>query len=134
MGYNGVVVRTPPHLSSYLCVVPRSIVNIQHSIGCLVVFSWYDVITCESSVHTFRRFFYNILMFWCSSIFTCYSHTTYDQQFTLTTKKSLHIIFNAHNGSLSDGDRRARCTHYTDAYNAHMMAFDLIRPCLNDCG
>jgi len=23
------------------------VVNIQHSIGCLVVFSWYDVITCE---------------------------------------------------------------------------------------
>jgi len=49
------------HLSSYLCVVARSVVNIQHSIGCLVhglvVFSWYAVITCESSVHTFIRFF-----------------------------------------------------------------------------
>ena len=55
------------HLSSYSCVVARSVVNIQHSIGCLVhglvVFSWYDVITCESSAHTFRRFFYNILIF-----------------------------------------------------------------------
>jgi len=29
----------------------------------LVVFSWYDVISCESSVHTFIRFFYNILIF-----------------------------------------------------------------------
>ena len=49
------------HLLSYLCAVARSVVSIQHSIGCLVhglvVFSWYDVITCESSVHTFRRFF-----------------------------------------------------------------------------
>jgi len=27
--------------------VARSVVNIQHSIGCLVVFSWYDIITCE---------------------------------------------------------------------------------------
>ena len=38
-------------LKSCLCVVARSVVNIQHSIGCLVhglvVFSWYDVITCE---------------------------------------------------------------------------------------
>ena len=30
-----------------LCVVARLVVNIQHSIGCLVVFSSYDVITCE---------------------------------------------------------------------------------------
>jgi len=34
-------------LSACLCVFARSVVNIQHSIGCLVVFSWYDVITCE---------------------------------------------------------------------------------------
>jgi len=34
-------------LSLCLCVVSRSVVNIQHSIGCLVVFSWYDFITCE---------------------------------------------------------------------------------------
>ena len=33
-------------LLSCLCVVAQSVVNIQHSIGCLVVFSWYDVITC----------------------------------------------------------------------------------------
>ena len=34
-------------LSVCLCVFARSVVNIQHSLGCLVVFSWYDVITCE---------------------------------------------------------------------------------------
>jgi len=34
-------------LSVCLCVFARSVVNIQHSIGCLVVFSWYDVITCK---------------------------------------------------------------------------------------
>jgi len=55
------------HLSSYLCVVARSVVNIQHSIGCLVhglvVFSWYDVITCESSVYTFRHFFSTVFLF-----------------------------------------------------------------------
>ena len=34
-------------LSLCLCVVARSVVNIQPSIGCLVVFSWYDVIPCE---------------------------------------------------------------------------------------
>jgi len=59
----------------------------------LVVFSWYDVITCESSVHTFIRFFLQYSYFWRSLIFTHYILKTYDQQFTLTTKKSLHIIF-----------------------------------------
>ena len=34
-------------LSLCLFVSARSVVNIQHSIDCLVVFSWYDVITCE---------------------------------------------------------------------------------------
>jgi len=36
-------------LRSSLClfVFVRSVVNTQHSIGCLDVFSWYDVITCE---------------------------------------------------------------------------------------
>jgi len=36
----------------------------------LVVFSWYDVITCESSVHTFIRFFLQYSYFWRCSIFT----------------------------------------------------------------
>jgi len=87
------------HLSSYLCVVARSVVNIQHSIGCLVhglvVFSWYDVITCESSVHTFRRFFSTIFLFLTFLNIHIYFIIlkTHDQQFTLTTKKSLHIIF-----------------------------------------
>jgi len=87
------------HLSSYLCVVARSVVNIQHSIGCLVhglvVFSWYDVITCESSVHTFICFFYTICLFLTFLNIHIYFIIlkTYDQQFTLTTKKSLHIIF-----------------------------------------
>jgi len=30
-----------------LCVIAQLVVNIQHSIGCLVVFFWYDVVTCE---------------------------------------------------------------------------------------
>jgi len=30
-----------------ICFFARSVVNTQHSMGCLVVFSWYDVITCE---------------------------------------------------------------------------------------
>ena len=87
------------HLSSYLCVVARSVVNIQHSIGCLVhglvVFSWYDVITCESSVHTFIRFFSIVFLFLTFLNIHIYFIIlkTYDQQFTLTTKKSLHIIF-----------------------------------------
>ena len=34
-------------LSLCLFVFARSVVNSQHSIGCLVVLSWYDVITCE---------------------------------------------------------------------------------------
>jgi len=56
-------------LSLRLCVVARSVVNIQHSIGCLVVFSWYDVISHhlqkvnKSSVHTLRLFFYSFLIF-----------------------------------------------------------------------
>jgi len=33
-------------LSVCLCVFARLVVNIQHSVGCLIVFSWYDVITC----------------------------------------------------------------------------------------
>jgi len=33
-------------LALCLFVFARSVVNTQHSIGCLVVFSWYDVITC----------------------------------------------------------------------------------------
>jgi len=63
----------------------------------LVVFSWYDVITCESSVHTFRRFFSTIFLFLTFLNIQIYFIIlkTYDQQFTLTTKKSLHIIFKA---------------------------------------
>ena len=61
------VLRTYCYIYRHTCVVARSVVNIQHLIGSLVhglvVFSWYDVITCQSSVHTFRRFFYNILIF-----------------------------------------------------------------------
>jgi len=45
----------------------------------------------KSSVHTFKRFFNNILMFLSIHIFITLN--TNDQQFTLTTKKSLHIIF-----------------------------------------
>ena len=41
------VLRTYFYVYRYACAVPRSVVNTQHSIGCLVVFSWYDVITCE---------------------------------------------------------------------------------------
>jgi len=55
------------HLSLCLRVVMGSSVNTQHSIGCLLVFSWYDVITCEK--YTNHRcalsdaFFYNFLIF-----------------------------------------------------------------------
>jgi len=46
------VLRTHFYVYRYAYVFLRdrlSIFNtIQHSIGCLVVFSWYDVITCES--------------------------------------------------------------------------------------
>jgi len=81
-------------LSLCLCVVARSIVNIQHSIGCLVVFSWYDVIVNKSSVRTFRRFFYNFLFFdvpQYSNIF----HYIEDIQRAIyfNSQKSLHIIF-----------------------------------------
>ena len=45
--FNNLLLR----LSLCLFVFARSVVNTQHSIGCfmgcLVVFSWYDVITCE---------------------------------------------------------------------------------------
>jgi len=41
--FNNLLIR----LSLYLFVFARSPVNNQHSVGCLVVFSWYDVITCE---------------------------------------------------------------------------------------
>ena len=40
--FNNLILR----LSLCLFVFARMVVNIQHSIGCLVVFSWYDVITC----------------------------------------------------------------------------------------
>jgi len=49
----------------------------------------------KSSVHAFRRFFSAIflyLMFLNIQIYWIILKT-YDQQFTLTTKKSLHIIF-----------------------------------------
>jgi len=49
----------------------------------------------KSSVHTFRRFFLQfcyLLMFFNIQI-DWIILKTYDQQFTLTTKKSLHIIF-----------------------------------------
>ena len=50
----------------------------------------------KSSVRTFRRFFLQFSYLWCSSIIDWIILKTYDQQFTLTTKKSLHIIFKEH--------------------------------------
>jgi len=41
--FNNLLLR----LSLCLFVSVRLVVTTQHSIGCLVVFSWYDVITCE---------------------------------------------------------------------------------------
>ena len=41
------VLRTYFCVYRYACVIARSLVNIEHLIGCLVVFSWYDVITFE---------------------------------------------------------------------------------------
>jgi len=42
------VLRTHFYVYRYAYVYfARLVVNLQHSIGCLVVFSWYDVITCE---------------------------------------------------------------------------------------
>ena len=35
-------------LSLCLCFVAQSVVNSQDSIGCLIVFSWYDVITSKN--------------------------------------------------------------------------------------
>ena len=89
------VLRTYCYIYRHTYVVARSIVNIQHSIGCLVVFSCYDVITCQSSMHTFRRFFCTIFLFLTFLNIHIYFIIlkTYDQQFTFTTKKSLHIIF-----------------------------------------
>ena len=50
----------------------------------------------KSSVRTFRRFFLQFSYLWCSSIIDWIILKTYDQKFTLTTKKSLHIIFKEH--------------------------------------
>jgi len=48
----------------------------------------------KSLAHIFRRFFYNILVLMFLNIHMLFIVLqTYDQQFTLTTKKSLHIIF-----------------------------------------
>jgi len=64
------------------------------------VFSWYDVITAKSKQvisGTFGRFFLQFsyfLMFFNIQIDLIILNT-YDQQFALTTKKSLHIIFKA---------------------------------------
>ena len=82
-------------------VIAWSVVNIQYSIGCLVVFLvWHHLQKVnKSSVRTFKRFF---LQFPYFLIFLMFLNIqidliilkTYDQQFTLTTKKSLHIILN----------------------------------------
>jgi len=50
----------------------------------------------KSSVHTSRRFFmqFSYLLVFLNIQIDLIILKTYDQQFTLTTKKSLHIIFN----------------------------------------
>jgi len=58
-------------------------------------YPWNDVITCNSKQITFWRFFLkfpNFLMFLYIQIYLLILKTYYGQ-FTLTTKKSLHIIF-----------------------------------------
>ena len=60
----------------------------------------YDVITCKKKtnhqVHTFRRFCLKFTYFsmFLNSRINWIILKTDDKQFTLTTKKSLHIIFN----------------------------------------
>ena len=59
-------------LSVCLCVFAWSVDNIQHSIGCLVVFLvWRHHLrkVNKSSVCSFRHFFYSFLIVWCSSVF-----------------------------------------------------------------
>ena len=78
-------------LSLCICVIAQSVVNIQHSIGCLVVFCLQKV--NKSSVRTFRRFFLVFLFFDVPQYSNRFDYIkTYDQQFTLTTKKSLRHL------------------------------------------
>ena len=89
-------------LSVCLCVFARSVVNIQQSIGCLVVLTCVFLVWRHHlrkvnilSVRSFRRFFstFSYCMMFLNIQIDLIILKTYDQQFTLTTKKSLHIIF-----------------------------------------
>jgi len=69
------------------------------------VFSWYDIITCEKSTHhrcaLSNAFFYNFVIFDVPQYqIDLIILKTYDQQFTLTTKKSLHTIFKLECGQM----------------------------------
>jgi len=85
-------------LSVCLCVFARSVVNIQHSIGCfvvLLVWRHHSRKVNKSSVRSFRRFFlqFSYCLMFLNIQIDLIILKTFDQQFTLTTKKSLHIIF-----------------------------------------
>jgi len=63
------------------------------------VFSWYDIITCEKKTNhrcALSNAFSTIFLFFMflNIQIDLIILKTNDQQFTLTTKKSLHIIFN----------------------------------------
>jgi len=90
------------NLSTYDQNVTTTAIGLQSTLnrlfGCL--FSWYDVITCKSkqiigcalSDVFFSKISY-VLMFLNIQIDLIILKTD-DEQFTLTTKKSLHITFN----------------------------------------
>jgi len=86
-------------LSLWLCVVARLVVNIQHSIGSLVVcLVWCHYLQkLNKSPCTLSDTFSTIILFlmFLNIQIDFIILKTYDQKFTLTTKKSLHIIFNA---------------------------------------
>ena len=79
------------HLSLCLCVIVRSIVNIQHLVGCLVVFSWYDIITCESKQIIGAQF---QMLF--STIFLLFVVLQYSNRFDYIKDIRPAVYFNNH--------------------------------------
>jgi len=89
-------------LSVCPCVFTQSVVNIQHLIGCFSLFGCVFLVwrhhlrkVSKSLVSSFRRFFiqFSYCLMFLNIQIDLIILKTFNQQFTLTTKKSLHIIF-----------------------------------------
>ena len=70
----------------------------------------------KSSVRTFKRFFpqFSYFLMFLSIQIDLITLKTYDKQFTLTTKQSLHIIFNAFPPSAISHAAKKQLVQYRD--------------------